>query len=604
MRLLQSLGGPVRLIRTAIAQSITAVAQYDWPDNWPNLLGELTRMLDEVAMGTDLSPEQSKAITHGAMQALVDLDIPQITPVLMPSLVRILCDGQRFGDATRRNAVSVISNLVNTTLSLNDKSIFNAAVGCHLRPCINSLIAGLTSTDHSLEESAFESAVIQLLTTLCVEMPGFVSSHLDGGLPGLTTALWQILQRVTNFYVQLKVFSRRRDLPSGSQLSEDEDVVDSDGLCCAELLVAIKTRITCQETGCRYSLTSDQCTFSLQIRRWSSSVTEFLEDTQEALGCSVRLSALDVMKKFSELFPGWSVSLNKTLNQLFSTAELQHSRGDPDWWKLLEVALLLVGTFSSCLFLHQADGAPDVQTASVPIRLDTICSRYLLPSLRQSDLPFLKVAALHCIARLSIHDYPGGPRLEDLPAVLADALSQSQPSVLRVASVKALGSVGSRLRQVCAAASTPMSAITQHLPNLVASVVDCLSSFGEPILDDGLYALYAVLRIDPQGFTLSAQNQVTAIMVDLFKHCLSVASTLSVYLDILHTIQETGNQSSSEALEQAFLPMLLTCLEQQDTLESVVVELSWNADDVRDSISGALHNSMTSIPCDTLCSSV
>ncbi|OON15413.1 hypothetical protein X801_08788, partial [Opisthorchis viverrini] len=161
MRLLQSLGGPVRLIRTAIAQSITAVAQYDWPDNWPNLLGELTRMLDEVAMGTDLSPEQSKAITHGAMQALVDLDIPQITPVLMPSLVRILCDGQRFGDATRRNAVSVISNLVNTTLSLNDKSIFNAAVGCHLRPCINSLIAGLTSTDHSLEESAFESAVIQ-----------------------------------------------------------------------------------------------------------------------------------------------------------------------------------------------------------------------------------------------------------------------------------------------------------------------------------------------------------------------------------------------------------------------------------------------------------
>ncbi|KAG5451067.1 Importin 9 [Clonorchis sinensis] len=594
IRLLQSLGGPVRLIRTAIAQSITAVAQYDWPDNWPNLLGELTRMLDEVAMGTDLSPEQSKAITHGAMQALVglsaevsDLDIPQITPVLIPSLVRILCDGQRFGDATRRNAVSVISNLVNTTLTLNDKSIFYAAVGCHLRPCINSLIAGLTSTDHSLEESAFESEVIQLLTNLCVEVHGFVSSHLDGGLPGLTTALWQILQRVTNFYVQLKVLSRRRDLPSGGQLSEDEDVVDSDGesieydnlvYSLLEFLNGLaSTKRYRSRLGGYLPDVSYQLARLLQlpdstVRRWSSSVTEFLEDTQEALGCSVRLSALDVMKKFSELFPGWSVSLNKTLNQLFSTAELQHSRGDPDWWKLLEVALLLVGTFSSCLVVHQADGAPDVETAGIPIQLDAICGRYLLPSLRQSDLPFLKVAALHCIARLSIHDYPGGPRLEDLPAVLADALSQSQPSVLRVASVKALGSVGSRLRQVCAAASTPVSAITQHLPNLVASVVDCLSSFGEPILDDGLYALYAVLRIDPQGFTLSAQSQVTAIMVDLFKHCLSVASTLSVYLDILHTIQETGNQSSSEALEQAFLPMLLTCLEQQDTLESVVVE--------------------------------
>ncbi|KAF6779320.1 hypothetical protein AHF37_03248, partial [Paragonimus kellicotti] len=113
-----------------------------------------------------------------------------------------------------------------------------------------------------------------------------------------------------------------------------------------------------------------------------------------------------------------------------------------------------------------------------------------------------------------------------LPTVLVEGLAQTRHPILRVSSVKALSDVGNRFRQfhspLTPESSSPDVCMTQHLSTLVAGVVDCLSTFGEPILDDGLYALHNLLRVDPAGFTMSAQSQVTVVLVDLFKHCINV----------------------------------------------------------------------------------
>ncbi|KAF6768285.1 hypothetical protein AHF37_03486 [Paragonimus kellicotti] len=164
------------------------------------------------------------------------------------------------------------------------------------------------------------------------------------------------------------------------------------------------------------------CPHLLKLRRWSSGVTEFLEDSEETLGCSIRLSALDVLKRFSTLFKSWPVAFTKTLNQLFNTAESQNAKGDPNWWKVLEVGLLLCANFPQCL---SCDPGDPMRAGNVSSQLETVCTRYVWPSLQQSDFPPLQVSALHCVTQLSLHNVGHGPRLEDLPTVLVEGLAQT-----------------------------------------------------------------------------------------------------------------------------------------------------------------------------------
>ncbi|KAF8572431.1 hypothetical protein P879_00890 [Paragonimus westermani] len=592
---LQTLHSPVRLIRTTAAHCISTIAQYDWPDAWPDLITELSRLLDTVTLDKDANLELGKAVVHGVMRVLAsisgelsDLDIPQITPLLMPSLVRVLCDNQRFGSATRRNVVSVINNLINIMLSTKDMSVFQSYVDNHFKLCLNRLVSDLEANHHTLEESEFEAEVLQLLTSLCMDMHRFVSHQLDGGLARLTNTLWHLLLRITETYVQSKVAVHSVDSNREGDIDEDANLVDSDGesVDYNNLVYALLDFLSRLAGAKRYRSRLEthlpdvcyQVARLLQLptatlRRWSSGVTEFLEDSEETLGCSVRLSALDVLKRFSSLFKSWPVAFTKTLSQLFNTAESQNAKGDPNWWKGLEVGLLLCANFPQCL---SCDPGDPMHAESASTQLETVCTRYIWPSLQQSDFPPLQVSALRCITQLSLHNVGNGPRLEDLPTVLVEGLAQNRHPILRVSSVKALGDVGNRLRQLRSPltpeSSSPDVCVTQHLSTLVAGVVDCLSTFGEPILDDGLYALHTLLRVDPAGFTMLAQSQVTVVLVDLFKHCINVASTLSIYLDVLRTVMEAGNASSNELVEQAFMPTLLTCLEQQDSFDSVAVE--------------------------------
>lgn len=66
---------------------MSAIAQHDWPENWPNLFNELM-----IGLGNG-SPD----LVHGTMRVLIefcqevtDTQIPHVTPVLLPQLLRVI----------------------------------------------------------------------------------------------------------------------------------------------------------------------------------------------------------------------------------------------------------------------------------------------------------------------------------------------------------------------------------------------------------------------------------------------------------------------------------------------------------------------------------
>ncbi|KAA0189002.1 Importin-9 [Fasciolopsis buskii] len=602
VHLLRCLSSPVRLVRNVVTHTIATIAQFDWPEAWPTLLPDISQMITRVAQ-LDQSNlpavEQNKALVHGCIRVLAaisgeisDLDVPKVAPLLMPSLMRVICDKQRFGRATRRNAVIAVNNLLDTMLSSGDQDAFNQCFGCHIRPCMNYVLAELTASKLSLEESSFHSELIQMLTYLCAEVRGFVDSCFGGEWTPLMNMLWQLLLRTTDAYVQWKVIPRSgagdgEELEGADAVDSDGETIDYDTLVCT--LIEFLSRLTGIKR-CRTKLVPHLSNLCFQLARlmqlpravthqWLNNLEDFIEDSDESLGCCVRLTILDLIRRLPLRFNNWYETFHVTIARLFTDAQEQHKKGDPSWWTLLEVALYLCGTFPRC-FNPRKLATPNKDTAVFSI--DVIVSRYVIPSLQQTDYPLLQVAALHCVSEVAVHSIPNGPRLEDLPGLLIGALSSTQHPVVRASAVHELCSAGTKLRQlvstttanVCPDLGTGHSTafLLSQLPNLVTGVVDCLSQFGEPVLIDGLDALCGLLRIDPQGFTTSIRAQITSLLVELFKHCFGVAGTLSLYLDVLRTLCQASTDQSNEIIEQAFMPTLITCLEQPGTVDTVAIE--------------------------------
>lgn len=74
-------------IRTAVAYAISAIAYWDWPENWPGLFDILVSCL---------SGENEFAV-HGAMRVLTeftrdlsDTHLPQVGPIILQEMYRII----------------------------------------------------------------------------------------------------------------------------------------------------------------------------------------------------------------------------------------------------------------------------------------------------------------------------------------------------------------------------------------------------------------------------------------------------------------------------------------------------------------------------------
>ncbi|GBL76594.1 Importin-9 [Araneus ventricosus] len=93
-------------LRSSAAYAISAIAQWDWPEEWPELFDILLR---------SLVSENSCAV-HGAMRVLKEISnevsdsqMPQFAPVILPEMLKIFLQDQKYGIRTRGRAVEIFS---------------------------------------------------------------------------------------------------------------------------------------------------------------------------------------------------------------------------------------------------------------------------------------------------------------------------------------------------------------------------------------------------------------------------------------------------------------------------------------------------------------
>ncbi|CAH8551803.1 unnamed protein product [Schistosoma intercalatum] len=603
--MLQLLTSPHRSIRVTAAHTITLIAQHDWPEMWPDLFNQLITLIRQSCMNNN--HDINKNTVHGVLRVLTevssdlsDLDLPVVGPFIMPELLRIYSDKQTYDQSTRRRAVITIDNLLNIAVMCQNEDILNDFVNRYICPSLGAIISDLTTYDENstISQVSHKGELIQLLITLCVENRKFFSNFPGYNISQMINIVLNLVISCVKQYTELQIAS--------NSSNEKEEEYDSDGeildydtfvysiLQCLTSLISSKSR----KSMIKYldELCSQLCQLvqlpekTLEI--WSNSIAEYVVDSEEFLGYSVRLVTMDLIKKIASKVHNGAQFINCAINKMLILSESLHNEGVVYWWKLLEACLYISGNLASNsinIFSHNNRSIHQTlnnTSNSCFIEFDVFYTHYLKPSLGQSDFPFLQATALRCMSHLYEANILNESQAQCFPSLLSNSMSATQSSILKISAMHSLDTLRANENNIKKPMETNTTTfvtsssvfitnyIVPHLPNLISNLLECLSTFGEPVLDVGLCGLYKLLCVDLNQFTQSIITQIIPIMVGLFKHCFGVATTLSYYTRIIRVLYKvaSSNKESIEAIENALLPTLITYLENHEISESGDIE--------------------------------
>ena len=119
-----------------MAYTISIIASWDWPDQWPELFDILMALLKE---NQEYAVQGSVRVLKEFVRDLSDSQIPNVAPVVLPDMYRIFMEKENYSVRTRSRAIEIFNTLASLicTMAESDKTIFKAILG---KLCINHLV--------------------------------------------------------------------------------------------------------------------------------------------------------------------------------------------------------------------------------------------------------------------------------------------------------------------------------------------------------------------------------------------------------------------------------------------------------------------------------
>ena len=115
-------------VRNSVAYTISIIASWDWPDQWPELFDILMALLKE---NQEYAVQGSVRVLKEFVRDLSDSQIPNVAPVVLPDMYRIFMEKENYSVRTRSRAIEIFNTLASLicTMAESDKTIFKAILG-------------------------------------------------------------------------------------------------------------------------------------------------------------------------------------------------------------------------------------------------------------------------------------------------------------------------------------------------------------------------------------------------------------------------------------------------------------------------------------------
>ena len=548
----RGLADPSSKVRSTVAYAISKIAQWDWPDHWPNLFEMLVQFLN--------SPNAD--LVHGTMRVLAeisrdlplsDTQLPGVVRLIMPQLFQIFMNAEgKFSVRTRSRAVEIFSTLTQGIFMIkNDDQadVAKALLKPFLPPFIKALAEGLTVPDDGEKSDVgLRREIFKALFSVMGVFPKLIKQEIRTILP----PIWQVLTSSADVYVRTVV--NNDDVL--------ENAVDSEGeaLTFENLLQAVfdfviglvemptfhKIVVSFLPQLVYFSLIYMQITED-ETDAWTKDLNDFIQDEdEETMSYSVRLASKDLLMqlfqptKVTVLSKQAPFALVSAIGKVFEQAAQARRAGASGWWKLYEVVFMTITDHVDSLL-----GVDGLQ-----FDLNTFFATYVVDLLEVQSSPFLIGRALQMASTCTLNLAP-----ELVTRFIQATVNglQTTDGVVRVLSAKAVAEFCSQLH------GTERTVLLKgFMGAILEALVGMVSLANHDVLQLMLDTLVISIMVAPEE-TARLESRICPLAVGLlFRH-----SQDHVLVDTLKDIfvQLVQNPACIGPLHQRLVPALASILQ-------------------------------------------
>jgi len=536
-------------VRTSVAYAVSAIAAWDWPEQWPELFGILMQAL--ISGNPDA--------VHGAMRVLTefcrevtDNQMPQVAPVILPEMFKIFSQAEVYSIRTRSRAVNIFNTCAGLIAAMNElhKGTAKQLLFPVLAQFTEAFVQAIQQPDGLTMDSGLKVEVLKALTVLVKSFPKTMSQWIGQILP----PVWQVLTHSSDVYVRTVV----------NNTDEADDPVDSDGevLGFENLVYSVFEFIHALIDTSKFRTVVKKSVNDLlyyvmlymqitedQERSWSASPDQFVEDEDEdSFSYSVRISAQDLLLSLSSEFqkeaaPGIAAAVTRHLQE----AEQAKNANSVHWWKVHESVMLSVGSVQSMICKSSANNNANFD-------LNGFLTSVVLSDLNLSVSPFLIGRCLWTASRFT--ENMSIELIQQFLTATVTGLQEGQAPSVRISAVRAVYGFCDHLK---------LTENTHILQPFLQSITDGLLSiatqFSAEVLALVLETVVIVCSIDKE-FTASNEAKITPLGIAIFLKYSSDPLVVSLTLDLFRELAE--NEAIVSQVETRLVPTLVSVLQAQD----------------------------------------
>lgn len=500
--LLLSLDDTHRKICTAISMAVASIAVYDWPEDWPDLLPVLLKLI------TDQSNMNG---VHGALRCLAllsaDLDdatVPKLVPVLFPVLHTIVSFPESYDRCVRTKALSIVYSctaMLGVMSGVYKKEIF-ALMMPMLKPWMNqfSIILEHPVKPEDPDDWGIKMEVLKCLNQFVQNFPNLTESEFLV----VVRPLWQTLVSSLRVYTRSSIegtedpYAGRYD-SDGAEKSLDSFVIQLFeflltimGSAKLVKVIASNFRELAYHTIAFLQMTEQQ------VHIWSIDANQFLADEDEST-YSCRVSGALLLEEVVSYCGREGIdAIIDAASERFNESQQEKAAGSSVWWRMREATLFALAFLSEQLLEAEVSGLTSVGLGKL---LEQMITEDIGTGVH--EYPFLYARIFASVARFSslISDRV----LEHFLSAAITTIGMDVPPPVKVGACRALSELLPKANK---------GNFQPQMMGLFSSIADLLHQASDETLHLVLETLQAAIKA---GFlTASMEPMISPLILNMW----------------------------------------------------------------------------------------
>ncbi|TYH96502.1 hypothetical protein ES332_A12G181700v1 [Gossypium tomentosum] len=524
--LLSTLDDPNRKLCTAISMAVAAIAVYDWPESWPDLLPFLLKLIgDQTSMNGVHGGLRCLALLSGDLD---DMMIPTLVPVLFPCLYNIVSSSQTYNKYLRTKALSVVyacTSMLGTMSGVYQVET-NALMEPMLKPWLDqfSFILEHTVQPEDTDDWSIRMEVLKCLNQFVQNFPSFNESLFMV----IVGPLWQTFVSSLSVYTRSSI-EGTEDPYEGSYDSDGaEKSLDSFVIQLFEFLLTIVGSTKFVQVVANniadlvyYTIAFLQVT-EQQVHTWSMDANQFVAD-EDDVTYSCRVSGALLLEEVATCCGGDGIdAIINAASKRFSESQQEKAVGSVVWWRMKEATLFALASLSEQLLEAEVSGLTKVSIGNL---LEHMITEDM--GIGVHEYPFLYARMFISVAKFSSVMSSG--ILEHFLLAAMKTIGMDVPPAVKVGACRALSQLLPEANK---------STIESQMMGLLSSLTDLLHRASDETLHLVLETLQAAIKAGHES-SASAEPIISPIILNMWVLHISDPFICIDAIEVLEAIKNT-----------------------------------------------------------------